>query len=188
MKNQLTCLVVVITALSLMGCCFFYPDYPDCANPPNPSSFTVKFYNKRNQVCTPDIARQWYVQYTDFDGGVGQGLGGAVPKGDQATIHVDDAADSDGDGYLDYVTVRLYVGCHEDQGSDPFGWTEYSSSNNLPVDMLLELTLEADGHLTDKITRNGGGGRLEESLSTINKLTGTKIAPVKPAKKKSCCW
>ncbi|HET6425153.1 MAG TPA: hypothetical protein VFG20_15810 [Planctomycetaceae bacterium] len=174
----------------LAGCCFLVPEWPDCNEEPTGAECFITFIRENEHLCGTQFARNWKVTYDKVGGQRVTVNGDPVAANGQADINIEDAADADGDGEIDYLEVQIYTACDPAQPPEaPISWSSFT----LAVDdgYFVDLTMHADG-LFDKeeYPEPDDEKAAKKVITKVNQFTGAKIESPKktPKKKKSCCW
>lgn len=172
------------------GCCLLFPEYEGCFPPPE-ATCTIVFIRENEQLCATLFPRNWKVTYDNDQGNRVTVNGANVWNNSEATINIDDAADKDKDGAIDYLQIQVYTACDPEQPPEaPFSWSEFNHPNSLGNGSTLKLTMHANGLFDQEEIPAEMETTTEKAISQVNQLTGARIESPKPApkKKKSCCW
>lgn len=166
--------------LGLSGCCFLYPDWPDCddEDPPVSLGCTINIVNHQT-ICGASEHNNtvtWYVEWLDEDGEVGSTENSELPTGQSVSQIVELALDEDEDGALDDVSVFISGACN----GLTFGHIHFL--NSIEDDEAITLTIAANGQVTTVH---------EEQAAPSTSRSGSKPRSGKSsgrASKLPCCW
>src|SRR5688572_8940052 len=106
--------------LSLSGCCFLFPDWPDCNldcdDDPDciPLSCTINIVNHQTACGASEHnnTATWRVEWRTFDGEIKSTELSELPTGQSVTQIVEEAQDEDQDFALDDVSVFISTACN----------------------------------------------------------------------------